>query len=106
MSQFNIEHEWDSEGECNIAITPQEPNWRWSHWDLAGITLHTLSSIVLSIGNGINMLARECQASANYERDLYQQQVERFEQECARAEMAGALEGMWYFDGEPAEPNE
>lgn len=101
MSNFNIEHEWDSDGECNIAVTAQEPSWRWSHWDLAGIALHTVSNLFNSIGGGLNLLARECQASANYERACYDEAREEFRNECARAEMAGSLEGMWYFDGEP-----
>lgn len=100
MNHLNIEHEWDEDGNCSIAVSPEEPRWRWSHWDTFGILLHTVSNLFNSIGGGLNLLARECQAQANFERGEYDDAREEFRQEVARAEMAGALEGMILWDEE------
>lgn len=101
MSHFNIEHEWDEDGACNIAVTPEEPCWRWSNWDLVGILLNTVSNLFNSIAGGLNLLARECQASAEFQRAEFQRRRDEYAQEVARAEMAGAYEGLVFgFDGE------
>lgn len=94
MTHFNIEHEWDEDGECSIAVEPKEPCWRWSHWDLVGIALHTASSLLVAVGNGLNLLSRECQASANFSRAEFDRAREEYANEVARAEMAGSLEGL------------
>lgn len=102
---FHVEHEWDEDGECSIAVTPELPCWKFSLWDVAGIGLTTVGGFFSVMGQGLNLLARECQAAAQYSRQTYDEAREAFEEERARAEMAGALEGLVMFDP-PAEPGD
>lgn len=98
MSRIDIGHEWSEDGHCAISLSENEPNWRFSPWDLVGVTLMTAGGALEAIGHGLGALAAQCQAAANFDRDLWDEERQTFAQEQARAEMAGALEGLVLFN--------
>lgn len=72
----------------------EPPAWKFSLWDVAGITLHTTSGILGALAHGAMLLSQECQASANRARktwDLRQAEAKAAEE---RAAMAADLERL------------
>lgn len=60
------EEEW---GEAEVEA--MLPCWRFSLWDVAGITLFTAGHVVNAIAQGFSHLSTQCQAAANYSRQNY-----------------------------------
>lgn len=94
------EHEHETETE-QVYV---QPCWRWSNWDIVGIGSAVLGGILSSVGQGFNLVARECAAAANYSRQNYelaaaeyerQEQVRLFEEHQARMaeELRDLVEG-------------
>lgn len=78
------------------------PPLRWSWWDLAGLTLYTAGTMLNELDNGLRMIAGRLGAHASFERARKDQREAEYAQEVARAEMAGALEGIVLFGGDEA----
>lgn len=105
----DTDHDHDSEGNC---IPPQggfydtsQPNWRFSFWDVAGISITTIGAVLGTIGHlgtvlhqGANMLARECQAAANFSRQTKELEEAQRLNERARQQMSAGLERMVWGD--------
>lgn len=87
----NDEHDHEENGLYAVEL----PCWRFSLWDVAGITLHTAAGLSSAlgqiVGQGLGMLARECAASANRSRQNYDLREAQRLNEAARAEMAASL---------------
>lgn len=84
----------DQDGNAGI------PPLRWSWWDLAGLTLFTAGTMLNELDNGLRMIAGRLGAHAQWERIDKARREAEYEQEIARAEMAGALEGIVLFGDE------
>lgn len=95
---MSVEHEWDEDGNCAIEVNQDTPCWKFSLWDIAGIAFGTAGGVLISIGTGFGYVNRECQAHAEWKRSQYDAAVAQFEEDVARAEMAGALEGIAIWD--------
>ena len=90
-----------SDHECEdnegwVAATPQYagPNWRYSTWDILGISLTTVGGLFSVVGQGFNLLAQEFAAQANFSRQAKTlREAEAFEaaQRAAVAEELRAL---------------
>jgi hypothetical protein len=65
------EHEHDHDGMYATEL----PCWRFSPWDVVGITAFTVGGILQTLGTGFGLIARECQAQANRSRSLYDQRL-------------------------------
>lgn len=100
---LEINHEWDEDGQCAVSVTDSTPNYSLSLFDLAGVLLTTVGGYFGVTNQGFNMLARELYAAGEYRRRCKSERVQQAEQEAARAEMAGTLEGLILFDSEPSE---
>lgn len=96
-----IPHEHDDEGNC---IPPENgfyavglPTWRFSPWDIVGITLTTAGGLFSVVGQGLNLAAREFAAAANYARQNYDlRQAAKAAEEQARSaaeELRALVEG-------------
>lgn len=96
----NVNHEWSEGGECVVEVHQNQPCWKFSLWDISGILFGTIGGVLISVGTGLGYINRECQAHAEWKRSQYDAAVEAYREDVARSEMAGALEGMYYFDGE------
>lgn len=98
------DHEHDDEGNC---IPPQNgfyatalPTWKFSGWDVAGIALSGIGGLFSVVGQGMNLLARECAAMANWTRQNYELEQAQREHDRERAEAAEALRALVEGDGE------
>lgn len=100
---MNVPHEHDEDGNCippeGVVLYSQElPNWRFSLWDVAGITLHTAGGLLANIGavlgTGLGLLARECAAMANNSRQTYDLREAQRLNQAARQEMSRATEAI------------
>jgi len=91
---FSVNHEWDESGECAISVSEDPPSWAWRWSDIVGIFFSTIAGYFGITSQGIQAVAKECMAAAEHSRRLEALAQEAYEQEVARAEMAGAYEGM------------
>lgn len=93
------DHDHDEDGNC---IVPQGlmtlPEWRWSAWDVVGITATTVGGLFSVIGQGLNLIARECGAMANWSRSNRDIQAAQRAQEEARWEMSAAYKELVFGD--------
>lgn len=74
-----------------------QPCWRFSLWDVAGITAHAVCGTLIHVGQSVGILAREFQAAANHsrqQRDLYEyhRQRERDKKQMA-ADLSRIVDG-------------
>lgn len=93
------DHEHDEDGNC---IEPEQvvyqlPTWRFSLWDVAGIVLTTVGGFFGVTNQGLNLLARELTAMANWNRQNYdlrqaQRQYAQHQQAMA-ADLARLVDG-------------
>lgn len=86
-----------SEGFYNVA----QPNWRFSLWDVAAISVSTLGAVIGTVGHlgvvihqGANMLAREFGAAANFARQTAELEEAQRLNEAARRQMSEGLERL------------
>lgn len=108
MSDWTDEpHAHDAEGNC---IEPggqggfyavELPTWKFSLWDVAGITTTGIAGLFTVTGQALNLLSREFSAMANWKRqthDIRQAEAARREAveayEAHQREMAKALERL------------
>ena len=101
-------HEHDDEGNClpPEGYQVQEhplfpgglPTWKWSPWDVAGVAATTTAGLFLTIGQGLNLLARECNAMANWTRRNYDLEAEWAAEQAAKAELAETYERLVGMD--------
>lgn len=97
------DHEHDEDGNC---IIPEDhplfpgglPTWHFSMWDVAGITLATASGVAAALSQGLQVMAREFNAMANWTRAEHEAEMEWHSQEVARMEMAEAYERLTGMD--------
>lgn len=84
----------------HISDGPRPPSsLRWSWWDLAGITLHTVGTMLNELDNGLRLLAVHCGGAANYSRQRRDERDAEWAQERERQILAKALdEGAVTFD--------
>lgn len=72
-------HEHDEDGDClddegNVfdwhatPPQPEQPNYEWSFWDLAGVTATTVGGVFMIFNQGLNLLAREFYAAGQWSR--------------------------------------
>lgn len=78
------------------AFPPQE--WDWL--EVPAIVCRVTAGAARCVGQGLDALAFELQTAASWRRQMRAWRREQWEHEAARAEMAGALEGIVLFDGE------
>lgn len=104
---MNVDHDHDDDGNC---IPPQptagfyevsQPNWRFSIWDVAAIGVSFVGSIAGSLGGiGINfhqacnLLSREFEAAANFQRQTLDLEEAHRLNEAARRQMSEGLERL------------
>lgn len=97
------DHDHDEDGNC---IMPDDhplfpgglPTWRFSLWDIAGIAITTAGGAALAIGQGLQIMAREFNAMANWTRAQHEAKMEWHSREAARAEMAETYERLVGMD--------
>lgn len=77
---------------------PGIPVWRFSFWDVLGITAVTAGNALGAIANGCGMLSREFAAAANRSRINYDNREAAREREKARRAMARDLRGLVGFE--------
>lgn len=87
----------DEEYETTM-YQPEEPQWRFSWWDVAGIGIATTGGIFHIVGNGLTVLAQQCQAMANHTRACFDAEAEAEAERIARAEMAETYENLVGMD--------
>jgi len=104
----DVEHDHDeqpSEGFYNI----QQPCWRFSAWDMAGVGISLLGAVVgggmqyigSSIHQASGMIAREFAAAANYQRQTFDLEEAHRLNEAARAQMDQSLRELTMLDAAP-----
>lgn len=76
-----------------------QPNWRFSLWDVAGITMFGIAGIFSALHQTGNLIARELEAMANYSRQSYDLRQARKQHEAHQAQMAAELRGLVEGDG-------
>lgn len=97
------DHEHDEEGNC---IIPQDhplhpgglPTWRFSAWDAVGIFLTGVGGMFSVVGQAANLLARECNAMANWKRNRFDVAEEQELLEAQREAMALDYERLTGID--------
>lgn len=89
-----MNHEHDENGNCIIP----DPEWRFSLWDVAGIGISTVSAMATMVGQGLNLMAREFNAMANWERSRKDAEEAWAEEQAAREEMSERLESLTGMD--------
>lgn len=57
---------YDSDGD---PVGYTRPSWEFSWWDVAGVFTFGIAGVLKVTGQGLDMLAREFSAAANYQRD-------------------------------------
>lgn len=62
---MNDDEEYEEETEVEAVFIPC---WRWSWWEIPGIASFAIAGVLGSLANGMSLLARECAAAANYQR--------------------------------------
>lgn len=62
---MNIQHDHDEDGNC---IEGTQPSWRFSMWDIIGVSTFAAGNVLGAIGAGLGLLAQEFCAAANYSR--------------------------------------
>lgn len=80
--------------------TATRVNWRFSLWDVAGITLSGVSGLFAVGAQAIGLLSQECAAMANFTRDRRDQREAIEAYEADRAEMAQTLETFVLYNQE------
>lgn len=104
----DIDHDHDDQGNCippqgdgGDSYAQQQPNWRFSLWDIAAISTSFVGSVAGSIGSiginlntAMNMLAREFGAAANFSRQTKELEEAQRLNERARRQMSAGLERM------------
>ena len=90
------QHEHDAEGNC-IVPQPQLPTWRWSNWDLIAVIATTTGGVFSVLGQGCQLLYRECVAAANFQRQEFEfaeaQEAYEAQQERMAEELRSLVEG-------------
>lgn len=68
-------HEHDDEDNClnddgsvHVFEGPEDPNWEFSAWDIAGVLSHTLGGMASMASQGLQLLAREFYAAGQFSR--------------------------------------
>lgn len=91
----------DQEQESNDFYGTDQPNWRFSLWDIAAIGISYVGSIAGSIGSiglnlnqACNMISREFGAAANYSRQTFDLKEAHRLNEEARRQMSEGLERL------------
>lgn len=100
-----IPHAHDEEGNC---IPPEdgfyaqaEPVWKFSLWDVVGISTAAIGGLFSVTGQGFALLSTQCQAMANWKRQTWdiraaekarREQVAAFE--AHQRQMAETLRGL------------
>jgi len=74
------------------------PCWEWNWLEVPSITLRIIAGCARCVGQGLDAIATELMAAAEHQRTVRQRDREQWEQDVARAEMAGYLEGQVLFD--------
>lgn len=93
-----IDHEHDEEGNCIIPEQPI-PSWRFSIWDVIGVTLTTAGGVFSVLGQGFTLMSREFAAMANYRRANYDAQRAARAQEAESRSAAAELRALVDGDG-------
>lgn len=84
----------EDEHDHNDFYEVEPPAWKFSLWDVAGITMHTTSGILHALAQGAALMAQEFSASANRSRRTWDlRQAERKQAE-ARAEISADLRAL------------
>lgn len=78
-------------------ITPF-PAQEWSWLEVPAIICRVTAGALRCRAQGLDALAFELQTAATWQREERVIARQQWEQECARAEMAGTLEGIVLFD--------
>lgn len=92
------DHEHDEDGNCILpegsVPTYDLPSWRFSAWDVAGITATSAAGLFSVLGQGLNLLAREFAAMANWQRQNYDLREARRAYEAEQAAIANDLRAL------------
>ena len=89
------DHEHDEDENCIIPADQNAgPNWSFSLWDIAGIIVTTLAGLFGVICQGLNLIANELSARANYGRDKKQVRIYNRRERMKRAEMSNNLRAL------------
>lgn len=91
-----VNHEWDEDGQCAVSVTEDQPVWQWRWIDILGIFFSTIAGYFGITSQGLQAVAKECMAHAEYQRTRFDRAEEIWAEEAARAEMAAELEGVVY----------
>lgn len=99
------DHDHDEDGNCilpeGVAYVQQQPSWKFSLWDMAGIGVATIGGFFGVVNQAANMVSQHCAAMANWTRANYdaeqlqaqhEAEVERYEQH--QLEMAEYLHAL------------
>lgn len=88
-------HEHDAEGNCippeNGFYAQSVPTWKFSLWDVVGITLTGTGAAVNAFANMLGYIGRECTAQANYSRQNFELAEAHRLNQAARAEIDRSL---------------
>lgn len=86
-------HEHPSEGFYAVEL----PSWRFSLWEVAGITTFMAAGVLDRVANGLGLFAREFQAMANNSRQTFDlREAERKQaeiQESIAADLRAMVDG-------------
>lgn len=88
----------DQEEHDHEAPVPATPVWEWNWLEVPAIICRVTAGTARCVGQGLDAIATELMAAAEHQRTVRQQEREQWEQDVARAEMAGYLEGQVLFD--------
>lgn len=70
------------------------PIWRFSLWDVAGITLSVIGGFFQASSQGAQLMARECAAAANFSRQEKELREAEAARKAERREVAQVLDGL------------
>lgn len=87
---MNEHDECDHDGPTQGFYAPELPCWKFSIWDVAGIVTFTAAGVMDRLANGLGLMAREFQASANRSRQEHDLRMA----ESQRADAAEALRAL------------
>lgn len=100
------DHEHDEDGNCvvptggaTMMVDYGIPVWKFSIWDVVSVTIMGVGGVLSALSQAAHLLARECNAQANYSRQTFDLRESERLNTLARREMAADLNELMRESG-------
>jgi hypothetical protein len=81
----------DETETCEGYYEVSQPVWKFSFWDVTGITLAGVAGVFSVLGQAGHLMAQQCGAMANWKRQTWDLEEARRLSDHARKQMADSL---------------